>query len=412
MSKDRALAQALIMPNSEPVVETLGRLTDWRQVACDLIEAEQKSRSRLAERLHGELQQLLTVALMRTWAAKRLTSHEELLTVLAEVESVVRESIDETRTLTLDLSPPILRHSAFAKAMEWIGERMAELHGLSVKLAIHPDAELATPAVKSFLFDAVRSILIDRAVSDGHQAAQLAVSRVDAGIRVDIEFPTRDGLRLPAVADRSVRDLPLTQQQIAERVAVLRGRISSHVTPEGGERIVLLVPVETSSRRGELQPGRVADGAANGAGFALSTEVPTGVIRILLAEDHHMVREGLARLINAEPDLRVIGQAGDGDKAVEMAAKLNPDVVVLDVNMPVRTGTEAARTIKENSPHMKIVGLSEYGDRVTKRAMRDAGASAYVCKDSASEELCRVIRRAVNGNGAKRSTRKDSVSRS
>lgn len=411
MNHDDALPRTGRALKSGEIAAAADRLTDWRQVACDLIEAEQKSRSRLAERLHGELQQLLTVALMRTWAAKRLASQEDMLAVLAEVEAVIRESIEETRTLTLDLSPPILRHSAFCKAMEWIAERLAELHGMKVELAIHPEVESATPAVKSFLFDAVRSILLDRNALVGHQTAQLAVARLNADIQVEISFPGRNGSPPPAEVERDGRNVPLNTQQIADRVAVLNGVLSSQATPDGGERVVLTVPGASCSTAPE-HSGGAKKTAVNGRADVV-VEPKTGVIRVLLAEDHHMVREGLARLINGESDLRVVGEAADGDRAVELAAQLDPDVVVLDVNMPVRTGPEAARRIRESSPHVKIVGLSEYGDRFTKRAMRDAGASAYLCKDAASEELCRAIRNAVNGNGhgAKRSVRKNSAPR-
>jgi signal transduction histidine kinase len=132
------------------------RTAQLRAFAAALTVSEHQERRRLAERLHGELQQLLTVAVMRLASAKKKLGPEQpIRELLEEVDHLIRESIDETRSLTLDLSPPILRHGTFARAMEWLAERMVETHGFRV--LITTESELDVPErVKVFLFDAVR----------------------------------------------------------------------------------------------------------------------------------------------------------------------------------------------------------------------------------------------------------------
>lgn len=119
--------------------------------------------------------------------------------------------------------------------------------------------------------------------------------------------------------------------------------------------------------------------------------------RIMLADDHQIVREGLATLLEQEGDMRVVGTAADGRAAVKLAAELLPDVVVLDVGMPGLNGIEAARQITGALPATKILALSMHSDRRFVLEMLRAGASGYLLKDCAFDELAHAIRTIVAG---------------
>jgi DNA-binding NarL/FixJ family response regulator len=120
-------------------------------------------------------------------------------------------------------------------------------------------------------------------------------------------------------------------------------------------------------------------------------------IKVLLAEDHETVRHGLRLLIDGQEDMRVVGEASDGLGAVERAAELKPHVVVLDIAMPKMNGLESARLLKERSPAAAIVALTRHDDDAYVAELLRAGASAYVLKQSASNELLRAIRAAARG---------------
>ncbi len=120
-------------------------------------------------------------------------------------------------------------------------------------------------------------------------------------------------------------------------------------------------------------------------------------IRILLAEDHETVRQGLKLLIDAQKDMEVVGEAGDGDAAVERAKALHPDVAVVDIAMPRSNGLIAARGIKASAPATEIVALTRYADTAYVKELLAVGASGYVLKQSASSELLRAIRAASRG---------------
>jgi len=123
----------------------------------------------------------------------------------------------------------------------------------------------------------------------------------------------------------------------------------------------------------------------------------TEAIRVVLVDDHETVRQGLLLLLNALPDIAVVGEAGDGTSGVARTAEVRPDVVVMDVAMPGVNGLAATRAIKETSPDIKVVALTRYSDDAYVQEMLRAGASGYVLKQSAPTELVTAIRTAAAG---------------
>ena len=119
-------------------------------------------------------------------------------------------------------------------------------------------------------------------------------------------------------------------------------------------------------------------------------------IRILLADDHELVRQSLRYMLESESDSEVVGEAGDGREAVKLAEELQPDVVVLDIEMPGMDGIKAAREIMAKSPSMKILALSMHSERGYVSEIFKAGAAGYILKDSAFEELVRAIKTVVS----------------
>lgn len=114
--------------------------------------------------------------------------------------------------------------------------------------------------------------------------------------------------------------------------------------------------------------------------------------RILLADDHQIVRQGLRYLLEAAPGMVVVGEAEDGRKAVQLVRELVPDVVIMDVTMPGLNGIDATREIVAANPGVKVVGLSMHSDRRFVAGMLSAGACGYVRKDCAFEEMARAVR--------------------
>ena len=119
--------------------------------------------------------------------------------------------------------------------------------------------------------------------------------------------------------------------------------------------------------------------------------------RVLLADDHETVRQGLKLLLNAQPDIEVVGEAADGREAVSQVKQIMPHVVVMDVSMPDLNGLAATRAVKEAAPEVAVVALTRHSDDAYVQELLGAGASGYVLKQSASAELVRAIRAAAAG---------------
>ncbi len=120
-------------------------------------------------------------------------------------------------------------------------------------------------------------------------------------------------------------------------------------------------------------------------------------LRILLADDHEVVREGVRSLIAAQPDFEVVGEAGDGEAACRLAERLRPDLVVMDVSMPGMTGDRATSLLRTTCPGAKVLALTVHEDREHLRRLLKAGACGYVLKLATGEELIRAIRVVASG---------------
>jgi DNA-binding NarL/FixJ family response regulator len=115
-------------------------------------------------------------------------------------------------------------------------------------------------------------------------------------------------------------------------------------------------------------------------------------VSILLVDNHRIMREGLRSLLCRQPDLEVVGEAEDGRTAIQLAQKLRPDIVVMDVSMPSLNGVDATHGIVRGVPSTKVIGLTMHSDRHMVARMLQAGASGYLLKDCDLEELVRAIR--------------------
>lgn len=121
-------------------------------------------------------------------------------------------------------------------------------------------------------------------------------------------------------------------------------------------------------------------------------------LRIFLADDHVMVRTGLKTLINAEADMEVIGEASDGHNALKKAIELRPDVAVMDISLPQLSGTQATQQLKQACPSVRVLALTVHEDKSYLRELLEAGASGYVLKRAAAEDLIRAIRLVAGGS--------------
>ena len=179
---------------------------------------------------------------------------------------------------------------------------------------------------------------------------------------------------------------------VCERIGLIGGSIEIDSAPGKGSRLVLLVPHGQASAV-PFSTDRMCTLAAETQEDTVKDQGTT--IRVLLADDHALFRNALGSLLKNVPGLEVVGHANDGKEAIELAQKLKPNVILMDIGMPRVNGIEATRIIHGEFPDICIIGLSMSEDQEHALAMRDAGAADYKNKGCEVDELVSAIRDCV-----------------
>jgi PAS domain S-box-containing protein len=373
---------------AERTDELARRAGQLRALAGELTLSEQRERSRLAKVLHDHLQQLLVAAKFRL-AILSKGAEDLMRQAIKEVEELLDESIASSRSLTAELSPPILHEAGLNAGLEWLARRMGDRHGLLVDLELEEIGPLPDD-LKVLLFESVRELLFNVAKHAHTRSAVVNVKRVDGELQLAVSDHGA-GFDPGVVARAGESGKGFGLFTVRERLELFGGRFEIQSTPGTGSRIFLSVPMsDHAGIQPEPAPATVMPGTA------LSERAPSPVAgrktRVLLADDHAMVRQGIGNMISGEPDIEVVGQATDGGEAVELASKLLPDVILMDMSMPKVSGIEATGLIHALHPEIRIIGLSMFEETESAQAMCEAGAVCYLTKSGAAEALIAAIR--------------------
>jgi PAS domain S-box-containing protein len=384
----RQINDSLEQRVSERTAEARHLADQLRALASELSQTEQRERKRLAAILHDHLQQLLVAAHMHLDMVKR-ADQATAAAAIQGVQSILKEAIDASRSLTVELSPPILEQAGLAAALGWLAARMQEKHHFQVHVQADYDAAPTDERTRVLLFESVRELLLNAAKHSGVQEANVTLMRTAQGwTRVVVEDGGR-GLDPAEVQSRVAEGGSFGLFSIQQRITYLGGRMAIESTLGTGTRVILETPPEQAEPA--VQP--MAEAAAPGTGLQAVRFHERGArISVVLVDDHRIMRQGLVRILQLEADIDVVAEAEDGQKAVELARLHKPDAIVMDVNMPSMNGIEATRIIMQELPQTRIIGLSMHLDADVATAMRKAGAVGFLTKGGPSEDLVAAIR--------------------
>jgi PAS domain S-box-containing protein len=365
-----------------------------RKLGTTLARIEETERNRLAHILHDQLQQMLVAARFNLSALEKGLLDKHLLESARAAGEAVDEALRESKSLVLELSPPILREGGLIQALQWIGRRMFEKHGLTVQVEADECDGLIGEDLRIALFHAVRELLFNVVKHAGVTSARVELALLpDRRVRVTVS-DRGCGYSPSGSPPRDEADPGFGQMAIQERFCSFGGQMTVESAPGEGCRVTLIAPIADSPLPDvkRVDPGVISI-LASGAGD-LSEPKRAGVesrIRVLLVDDHAILRQGLAGLLSRDAVIEVVGEAGDGEVAVQMARSLRPEVVLMDVSMPRMNGIEATRLIHAEFPDMIVIGLSLYAEPHRADEMRLAGASAYVSKSEAADVLVATL---------------------
>ena len=282
----------------------------------------------------------------------------------------------------------MLRQGTFPDVIRWLLEWMHDKHNLQVDAHIDDRVHPQCPQVRQLLFEASRELLFNVVKHSGVRQAQLELTQDDADqLRLVIADSGRgfDPASARPIGDVSAACGLFT---IRERLNLVGGSVQIDSAPGRGTRATLLAPI----RAADIAPRQIEQPLpAQAAAPPRPAAATKGKIRVLLADDHAMVRRGLAQLLEDNGQIEVVGQASDGQEALELARRLQPDVVTMDVSMPRLSGMEATRLLHAEMPEVQVIGLSMYAESSVAEAMKAAGAVNYLAKSAPPESLVDAI---------------------
>jgi PAS domain S-box-containing protein len=347
-----------------------------RALASELNLTEQRERKRLATELHDHLQQMLVLGKLTIGQGKRSASGVPAFeSVLKKVDDILSDALIYSRTLVAELSPPVLRDQGLAASLKWLAEYMKTKHEQTVTVVVPDDQELNPPEdQRVLLFQSVRELLINSAKHAGTGRAKLTMEKHADYVCITVSDDGK-GFDLADAGFGTVSggiSSKFGLFSIQERMRALGGSFEIQSAPGKGTCAILVLPLTAPTDR--------------------------STIRILIADDHVMIRQGLRSMLEAYKDIQISGEAANGDEAITLAQQIQPDIVLMDINMPQRNGIDATAVIKRHFPNMVIVGLSVNAERRNREAMLQAGAATLLTKEAPVEELYQAIQQALTAS--------------
>lgn len=363
-----------------------------RALSHQLTRTEHQERRAIAGELHDYLAQLLVAAHLKLAQDTRPAETEQDRTLVKDLERILDEALTYTRSLVAKLSPPVLYHLGLPAALQWLAEQMEE-HQLVTETAfdLPPDLLKLPDDVAAILFQSVRELLFNVIKHAGSSYVQIVLRLTPDQNLVIVVTDQGQGFDADQLDQASVTTSSFGLFSIKERMEALGGSVHINSRIGHGTSVTLVCPLTFPEKAGSFP---AVGGAQNGT-LTVTHARPLRSIRVLLADDHAMVRQGIRALLERHDDLLVVGEAWDGQHACELASALHPDVIVMDANMPHLDGIEATRRIKQQNPHMVIIGLSVQSAAQVANTMLQAGANRYLTKESAADQLYETIVAAV-----------------
>ncbi len=353
-----------------------------RSLTVQLIEAEENERRKFAELLHDDLQQIIGAAHVQMQTLAETTPDAPSLT---DITLLLQKAIEKTRYLSNEISPPVLYHADITGGLGWLATRMRGQFQLKVTVEMANGLQIANPSIKRFIFRAAQELLFNIVKHAGTKCAHMLFTESAETVTLVVS-DEGSGFDPATLCGAKIGFGLMT---IQERAKYMGGAVNIQSIPGKGSRFTLTLP--NPAKGGDsIHLRRASDRIAEPVPFREKTQPST--LRVLVVDDHHLMRRGLINLLQSQAGITVIGEAANGQEALDQTRALHPDVVLMDISMPVIGGIEATRRLKKEFPVVRVVGLSMHQDPFISEHMHSAGAETILTKTASSAELIQAIR--------------------
>lgn len=368
------------------------RADKLREMALQMAHIEEKERQRLARVLHDGLQQLLIGAKFNTSRVKnKLSGQNEIREELEELNQILDQSIEASRSLSYELSPPILHDHGLSAALHWLAD-MPHMKGLTINIQTDNEIPDISQNLKVFLFQTVRELLINIIKHADIDQAEIRLSSDNENVVIEVVDQGK-GFDVTKMKSSSSKSQGL--RNIREKLDLMNGRLEIDSKPGRGSHFTLRVPVDENFASSTPLEPNPEDLSVTNSGTGKTTAPTSGnphAIGVLVVDDHQVMRNGLVKLLTQEPDINIVGEASNGIEAIDFVQGLQPDVIIMDITMPKMDGIETTRRIHQEFPKIQIIGLSMHEEDEYSTLMKKAGATDLLNKGGPSEQLFAAVR--------------------
>jgi PAS domain S-box-containing protein len=369
-----------------------------RQLSARLLKLQDEERRHIARDLHDITGQKLaaqSMALAKVLNRKAAGLDQESQHLLVECVTLSNQVSDEIRTLSYLLHPPLLDELGLSSAVRWYAEGYERRTGIKVEVKIPLDFGRLSPDVEVALFRVIQESLSN---VQRYSESPRAYVRLKRSSSDEIQVQIGDfgkGIH-PATLNTSTHTaapIGVGIQGMRERMRQLGGKLEITSRLKHGTLVTATLPMvhPQANPSAESITNTTVQSVTNQGTDTPAPGRDTPRKQILIADDHEMLRRGIRNALEDRQDWQICGEAVDGQEAVNKVNTLRPDLVILDINMPVLNGLAAVRQILRNRPQTKIVIFTVHDSEQTLKEIQAAGAHAYVSKNDASDALLRVV---------------------
>ena len=363
-----------------------------RQLSARLLKLQDEERRRIARDLHDTTGQKIAVLSMTLDRLAKLvdTRKADVKDALAESRDVVGKIGEEIRTLSYLLHPPLLDECGLASAVLWYAEGFKKRSGIHLSVSIDEELVRLTTDAETALFRVLQESLTNVHRYSGSPSAEIRIFQSASKVHLEIVDHgkgVKAGTERPAFAGAPTLGVGIPGMR--ERIRQLGGQLEVEFSNEG-TRVYASLPTEAFTE--ESGPFRDKENfQGNGR------QRPVVRRRILIADDHEVMRRGVRGLVESQEEWSVCGEAIEGNEAINKTRELHPDLLILDVSMPGVSGIEAALQILKDDPNMKILFFTMYDSPQMMREISNVGAWGYVAKARAGNDLIDAVRIIFDG---------------
>jgi PAS domain S-box-containing protein len=366
--------------------------TSLRQLSARLLQLQDEERRRIARDLHDVTGQKVAVLSMSLDRLARQADEQkpEARQSIKESRDIVGQIGEEIRTLSYILHPPLLDECGLASAVHWYAEGFEKRSGIKLEVIVNGDLPRLPIDAETTLFRVVQESLTNVHRYSGSSVAKISISKEDGEVRLEV-IDHGHGIKTGKARAKLDGSAPLGVgiPGMRERLHQLGGGLTVDFGANG-TRVTATLPVKEAG-----------DGELNGESqTSLSLAIHSAQDarrRILIADDHELMRRGLRGLIESHDEWAVCGEAVEGTEAVRKAGELEPDLVIMDVNLPGLSGINAAMQIRQARQAAKILFFTVHDSEEVLREIVDVGAHGYVAKSRASQDLVEAVRIVLGG---------------